>query len=92
MNLFQLTCWILACAFAGLAAGRLVNRMAWAQRRREAYDRVLWAEAAERASAQHDLRRIAKALEHIADQFPVDQAPYFERMLVTLQEWTHVRR
>jgi hypothetical protein len=55
-------------------------------------DRILWAEAAERASAQNDLRRIAKALEHIADQFPSDQPPYFERMLVTLQEWTHVRR
>lgn len=53
----------------GLAAGKIVNHLIWTARRQEAYDRVLWQEAAERAHHIHDLRRIAKATERLADHF-----------------------
>lgn len=84
--------WSLFAVAAGLAAGKLVNNMIWSARRKEAYDRVLWAEAAERAHHSHDLKRIATALERIAAEFPDNQPPYFERLLMTLQEWTPARR
>ena len=90
MNIYIL--WTLGAAFLGLAVGKLVNNLIHSARRKEAYDRVLWQEAAERAHHSHDLRRIADALEQIAAEFPADKPPYFERLLMTLQEWTPARR
>jgi hypothetical protein len=82
--------YAIAAIASGLAVGKLVNSMIHSARRKEAYDRILWQEAAERAHHSHDLRRIAAALEAIAAQFPEDKAPYFERLLISLQEWRRV--
>jgi len=88
----QFILFAIAAVSLGLAAGKLVNSMIHSARRKEAYDRVLWQEAAERAHHSHDLRRIADALERIVSEFPADKPPYFERLLMTLQEWTPARR
>lgn len=71
--------WAIAAVACGLAAGKLVNKMIHSARRREAYDRILWQEAAERAHHAHDLRRIAGALERIAGYFDPSGEPEMER-------------
>jgi hypothetical protein len=78
--------------FAGLFLCELFFRYLPARRSRQAVDRVLWDESAEIAAQTQQMKRIAYALEVIAAQFPEDKPPYFERLLMTLQEWTPARR
>jgi hypothetical protein len=92
MTPLQLTFWAFAAVFMGLAVAKLLSNLMWARRSKALYDRVMWDQTAEIAAQTQQMKRIAFALEHIAGQFPENKAPYFERLLMTLQEWTPARR
>lgn len=92
MNNLQLLFWALGAIFAGLAVAQLISRLIWRHRNKVLYERVMWDQTAEIAAQTQQMKRIAYALEVIASQFPENKAPYFERLLMTLQEWTPARR
>lgn len=82
---YQLGFWIVTAISGGFAVAQIFRFLP--SRSQKAIDRILFLEEGERIKAQGDLKRIANALELFANQFPPDKAPYFERLLVTFQEW-----
>lgn len=65
MTAYQVLATLIAVPTAGYAVGRLVNHLIHAHRQKKAIERILWQEAADRASLTHDVRRIATSLERI---------------------------
>lgn len=65
MTAYEITAAVLTVPLAGYAAGRLVNHLIHTHRQKAAIQRILWQEAAERASLVADVRRIATSLERI---------------------------
>ncbi len=91
MNTQQSLSLILAVLFGGLFLCELFFRYLPARKLKALSERLMWDQTAEVAAQTQQMKRIAHALEHIAVQFPEEKMPYFERLLITLQEWQHVR-
>lgn len=65
MNAYQISAMLIGIPAAGYAVGRLVSHLKHVHRQKAAIQRILWQEAAERASLVADVRRIATSLERI---------------------------
>jgi hypothetical protein len=81
---YQLGFWIVTAISGGFAVAQLFKFLP--SKSAEAINRLLEFDQAN--ADQADLKRIANSLEFFASQFPADRAPYFERLLITFQEWT----
>lgn len=65
MTAYQVLIAFAGTIAAGYGVGRLVNHLIHVHRQKAAIERILWQEAAERASLVADVRRMAVSLERI---------------------------
>lgn len=86
---YEFAFWILVSITGGYAVAQVFRFLP--SKSQKAIDRILFLEEGDRANTQADLKRIATALEFFTEQFPGDKGPYFERLLITFQEWIRPR-